>query len=235
MKNQLKHLPNTANFIKSAKANRKDFLDPYKKRFDEAKKEIANLETQKKHLPKEIVTDSRGVVLGRSGITDDEKKLRAKILPLTRKRAEIIIELIQLEPSHLSESWILREVIKWLRDHNCKDYLERAFIQTGKRKPLTQKQLKKFSQRFHLANAIDQMVAKEGILHIQAFKKLALRCKNDNTPEQAELVIKKDYYRIKNELKERNVPYPYYGYDIQFHDGKLERIFAPLNQLPKLF
>ena len=58
-----------------------------------------------------------------------------------RKKKDLIVELIQLEPSHLAVDWILDQVIKWMKDHEKnKDYLSEAFISKGVRNTLTEKQ-----------------------------------------------------------------------------------------------
>ena len=49
-----------------------------------------------------------------------------------RQKKDLIVKLIQLEPSHLAEDWILDQVIKWLKDRkNNSQYLEAAFIKKG--------------------------------------------------------------------------------------------------------
>jgi len=142
-----------------------------------------------------------------------------------RNRARIIIKLIQLEPSHLTEPWILRQVIEWLRNHRKnKYYLEAAFVSKGKRMRLSKKQKIKLRKDFLLAQKIDQMVAKEKISKGSVFKEIVLKSDTDNMPEQAELSIKRDYYAFKKKIKNRDLPFPYYGCDIDVYedDGQIK-------------
>lgn len=248
MENLLKDLPKTNDFINLAKDNRKKFLEPYRVRYEKAEKEVNDIKSRLRQMKHEIVTDAQGEVLGRKNVTNNEKKLRERIPSIKKDQAEIVIELIQLEPSHLTEPWILREVIEWLRDRDCRGYLENAFVRKGKRKLLTKQQREKFWFYFGLKNLIDRMVSEKGITRSKAFERLGQELaiklsESDNIPKdlQPELVIKKYYYGYKKYidqeefLKDRNVPYPYWGYDINIHeDGELEREFILFEELPKL-
>jgi hypothetical protein len=142
-----------------------------------------------------------------------------------RNRARIIIKLIQLEPSHLTEPWILREVIEWLRNHKKnKNYLKAAFVKKGKRMRLTTNEQIKLRKDFLLAQRIDQMAANEKISKKSVFKEIALKIDADKMPEQAELSIKKDYFAFKEKMKNRDLPFPYYGCDIDVYeeDGQIK-------------
>lgn len=173
-------------FLETAIENRKDFLAPYRKSFQKAKK------------PKE--------------------------------RAKIIAKLIELEPSHLSEPWIIKEVIAWLRDRNSFDYLEEIFIKAPKRGVRTEDQRRNAVRDFYVVNDIDKIIAEKNISVREACKLLALQGYEkegqyyllwDTTDENYDLekAIRQVYNNAKkkpaNLLENLYPPWPHYGRDIE--------------------
>jgi len=155
-----------------------------------------------------------------------------------RKEAErdrIIIELIKLETSHLSEPWILPVYMKWMRDrHRYRDPLERATNQQkGRYRPTDRKRLD-LAKYFFLAEAIDRIVEQDEVTKNKAFNTLANRQaenpnvifpqykpnnedqQEDQQGDQLELQIKSIYYKYKRRSRNRNLPWPYYGLDVVF-------------------
>ena len=87
----------------------------------------------------------------------DQKKSEWLSCDSELQKKNIIVELIQLEPSHLAEDWILDQVIKWMkeREENI-DYLNAAFIARGKRDELTEKRRENLAR----ASFIDHKIKK---------------------------------------------------------------------------
>ena len=149
-----------------------------------------------------------------------------------QKKAEIIVELIKLEPSHLDESWIRNEIINWLRRHDCIDFVEAAFMaQTGRNRP-TEKQTYQTVRDHFLVKKIDQIIKLRKCSRETAFKILAGQqaerpnrlyplWDENNLDHQLELVLKKAYRRHIRRQKVRALPIPYYGHDIYETTGTL--------------
>jgi SOS response regulatory protein OraA/RecX len=152
-------------------------------------------------------------------------------------RAEIVVELIKIEPSHLSEQWIIFEVISWLRNHDYIDYLEEAFIRQRGRKRLTEgAKFKKTRDRL-LVKKVDKMKEQAGknVSRAELFRQLANQQRDkptiiipeDHPDHDLPELIKKIYYEYKRDQKKatEGLPYPYYGLDISIERGHLELFY----------
>jgi hypothetical protein len=155
-----------------------------------------------------------------------EKFVKAKT---TKKRAQIISELIELEPSHLSEPWIIKEIINMLRDRDSFDYLEEIFIKAPKRAVRTEDQGRNAVRDFYVVDDINKIIAEKKISVREACKILALQEYEkegqfyllwDKTDRNHDLekAIRQVYNNAKKKpanLKENfNPPWPYYGRDV---------------------
>jgi hypothetical protein len=75
-----------------------------------------------------------------------------------KANAKIISKLIEIEPSHLSEPWIIKQVIEWLRDRDeFADFIEDTFIRAPKKNTATKKQQEKYVQDYYLIKQIDRI------------------------------------------------------------------------------
>lgn len=132
-----------------------------------------------------------------------------------RKKKNIIVELIQLEPSHLAEDWILDQVIKWMKDREKNiDYLNAAFIASGQRDELTEKQREALAKASFIDHAIKKISAEENITQMGAIRKWAAYSEDDLLPDEPETAIKQRLKRYRRAIDKRVLPYPYYGKDI---------------------
>lgn len=196
--------------ISTAIENRKQFLTPYRKRFQNTK------------------TKKEGV--------------------------KIIAELIQLEPSHLSEPWIVKEVIAWLRDRECCDFLEDVFIKAQKRVARTEDQRKRAVRDFYVVHAINEIIAEKNIsareacrvLAIQEYEKMEKAKKSRYLARQEhekeehyyllwniadenldlQKALRQVYNNAKKKPEKLNPPYPYYGRDIEVEENGKITIFG---------
>ena len=133
-----------------------------------------------------------------------------------RKRAEIIVELLQLEIDHLKETWIQAEVIKWHRT-GCQDYIDKAFrIPTKKRRYSPIRDAKLFDRV--------ERLRKQGLSIRRACEKLAEQFQQRDAktvlmydmldPDfDLSVAIRNCYNKHKKRLK-NDLPRPYYGSDI---------------------
>jgi hypothetical protein len=133
-----------------------------------------------------------------------------------RKRAEIVIELLQLEMDHLNEDWIRAEVIRWHSQGN-QQYLDRAFrVPTVKQKsaPI----------RDAMVHSRVSALAKSGLSIRKASEKLAADLYQRNgkfafmwdtsDPDfDLSVAIRNAYNKHKERLK-NDLPRPYFGSDI---------------------
>lgn len=143
----------------------------------------------------------------------EQKKREWLALKSERKKKSLIVELVQLEPSHLAEDWILDQVIKWLKDRqNNIDYINAAFIAKGQRAELTETQRDNLAQTTFLWHNISKTAEKAGS-QIEAIRKLVLASDDDNLPEQTEKAIEQKLKRYRKALSNRGLPFPYYGLD----------------------
>ena len=133
------------------------------------------------------------------------------------KRKNLIAELIQLEPSHLAENWILDQVIKMMKDRqNNLDYLQAAFISKGKRAELTENQRDNLARASFLSHKINQRAERKN-----ASKKKAIldhifdlpESEVGKLPEEPVEAIEQRLKRYRKALDKRVLPFPYYGAD----------------------
>jgi len=150
-----------------------------------------------------------------------------------REKKDIIVELIQLEPTHLAEDWILNQVINWMKDRqNNLDYLNAAFITKGKRDEITEKQRDDLAKAWFSYHKIEK-IAEKKVHKIDAIRTVVMASKDDNfLPQDAafdlkiwlekqrkkEMAVKQKLKRYKKVLDARSLPYPYYGKDIAIVD-----------------
>jgi len=80
-----------------------------------------------------------------------------------KERSEIISELIAIEPSHLTEPWIIKEAVNWMRDRNSFDFLKKAFVKSPKKYALTAKKELNQARDFFVVNSIDRRINEEGV------------------------------------------------------------------------
>lgn len=142
-----------------------------------------------------------------------ETKKREFDLKSERKKKNLIVELIQLESSHLAEDWILNQVIKWLKDRQKNiDYINAAFIAKGKRQELTEKQHDNLAKTSFMWHNI-QKTAEKTSSRAWAIRELVLSSDDDSLPKQAEKSIEQKLKRYRKALNTRTLPFPYYGLD----------------------
>jgi len=180
--------------LKKAKENRKNFLAPYREKFEKA--------------------------------------------DTTKKRAKIISELIELEPSHLSEPWIIKQVIAWLRDwHKHMDFIDDIFVKAPKKYAQTEDQRRREVRDFYVMDDIDKIIKETEVSIREACKILANRIYGtdnqfyllwDTTNEDQDLEksIRQIYTIAKKKITEVNPPYPYYGRDIDVDENGKPIIFG---------
>jgi hypothetical protein len=167
---------------------------------------------------------------------EEAKANRSKYLAPHKERFEktgdpqIIVDLIQEEPSHLKVPWILWEVIKWLRRHHCIDLVKEAFVVQGKRYRPTKRREMQGLRDYVLAATIDRIVEENGITRQEAYCELANRQADNprrslpmwdatNLDHDLEGVIKKADRRYQKKKQRHDLPYPYYGLDVIDKDG----------------
>jgi len=150
------------------------------------------------------------------------EKKKAEFLNCEKEKdkARVIIELIQIEPSHLAENWVLDQVIKWLKDfENTKDYLQDAFVSKGLRDTMTKDEREKMAENTFLYFKIKNIAENKQMKEIDAIRNYVIQSEDETLPEQAETAIKQRMKRYKNKLDTRMLPYPYYGKDCCLIDG----------------
>ncbi len=140
-----------------------------------------------------------------------------------RKRKALVVELIQLEPSHLAEEWILDQVIKMMKDRSAINigYLKDAFISKGKRQEMTEPQRAQLAETSFLYHDIKQYAGRKRIK-----ERSAVRCyiadlpasEDENMPSQPVEALEQRIKRYKKKISERKLPFPYYGLDFMEYD-----------------
>ena len=149
-----KPMPNPEKaFEERARENRRKFLAPYEARVGEIikrnKKKIGDI-------------DAKAAKRSNRSLTSEESNVKRKIEWDTKKEiAEIIIELIKREPSHLAEEWILWTVIDWLRNSDDKDLLQAAFVDETGRNRRTKLQQERFVKDFFFMEAVNKISREE--------------------------------------------------------------------------
>ena len=143
----------------------------------------------------------------------EAKKKEWLDLKSERKKKDLIVELIQLEPSHLAEDWILDQVIKWMKDRQKNiDYINAAFVAKGKREDFTEKQRNNLARTSFESHKIGKAAEKTGS-RAKAIRKLVLASEDDNLPEEPEKAIEQKLKRYRKALNNRILAFPYYGLD----------------------
>ncbi len=135
-----------------------------------------------------------------------------------RQKKDLIVKLIQLDPSHLAEDWILDQIIKWMknREENI-DYLTEAFISRGCRDELTEKKQTNLAEKSFLNYKVRKLAEKKGT-QAAAIRTMVLNSEDDNLPEDAEMAIIQKLKRYRKAIASRALPYPYYGKDVVIFD-----------------
>jgi len=143
-----------------------------------------------------------------------EKKFKEwKNSKTERDKAKIIITLIQLEPSHLAEAWILDQVIKWMKNHEKNiDYLQEAFIVKGDRDILTKKQRENLARTTFLYFKLKNLTNEKGSQG-KAIREFILNSEDEKLAEEPETALKQKLKRYRKKIDKRALPYPYYGLD----------------------
>ena len=183
-----------------AKANRQQYLAPYKQQYDQlsAEKEAAH--------EKWIQSYKKG-----ARTSDDEKKTLAAMDRIDNEIADLITDLIRREPSHLSEPWVLWTVISWMRRHDRLDCLKSAFIdQKGRVRP-TREQLNLSTRDAILAATVRKIQGENFCTKVAACEELANRQADDDTrndylptwdesnqDQDLEGILRKKMYREKS-------------------------------------
>ncbi|MEN6486350.1 MAG: hypothetical protein ABFD98_15855 [Syntrophobacteraceae bacterium] len=157
-------------------------------------------------------------------------KLRFLSIGDEKERSRIIIDLLKLEPTHLQEDWICAEIIKWMRDIVCLDYLKDAFISQRERDRKTSNERIHEAKDFFLRDKIRIIRKENSVGNDTAFKILAdSQMNNPNriypgarSQDGGYKIIQKRFYKSRNESKDIDVlPYPYWGYDVRLEDGRV--------------
>jgi hypothetical protein len=89
-------------FLEKARANRRDFLEPFKRRVEELQG---------------ILSDTNSEIW-------DRRKADQEI-------SDIVLLLLKIEPSHIGEDWISGIIQGWFQDFKKADELEAAFVSRG--------------------------------------------------------------------------------------------------------
>jgi hypothetical protein len=209
-KKPIKYIP-VLDLFRQAKENRSIFLEPYKIKYLDAKKrldEIRFFKYQGVLTAKQAEDQERGI-----------NKVEYEIL-------KIMSDLIKLEASHLAESWILKQVVDWMREYKYRDSLEEIFIkQTNRDRPTPDEEFSQFKY-FAVYNRIEALrneakrrggkkISIMNACRLLAFmqgekpNKLYPQWDNDNEEQELWRSIRKNYYLHKATLKNRKLPFPY--------------------------
>jgi hypothetical protein len=204
--------------ISQSKENRAKFLAPYKEKYLDAKKRLHEIKFLK----------YRGVLT--------EKQVREQDRDLRRVEQEIskiISYLIKLEPSHLSEPWILQQIIDWLREYKCRDYIKEVFVNRTDRDQMTESKYRNMAYDLFLYERIEKIKSdvlkrtKKKLPNEKAFEKFVYDQVEEPNPmfpmplraygnSMRKFInrIGKIYYRHQKRLKNQSaLPFPYYGRD----------------------
>ncbi len=150
-----------------------------------------------------------------------------------KKRAEVIAELITIDPSHLREPWIIRELEKWLRNYyDCQDFIEMVFVKAPKKRAMTPVEQNKAVRRKYLIMDIEKCMGENDSINRAIYKFLCnlpegqkqylgidLQGMTGNFKNDKDIIdqIKDQYkYAKKVEEKKKDIPpWPYLGRDIE--------------------
>jgi hypothetical protein len=131
-----------------------------------------------------------------------------------RGKAKIIVNLIQIEPSHLAEPWILDQVINWMKEHDKnKEYLQEAFISKGDRDILTDRQRVNLAKTTFLDHKVKRLKTEKGCSEQRVIRDIVLNSKNEILTEDPEAAIKQELKRHRKKIGKNSLPWPYYGRD----------------------
>ena len=144
-------------------------------------------------------------------------------------RFAIIKEMIELEPSHVEEPWIAKEITYWTR-YGLHENLIQVFARKGDKEVLTNDDRFKKAKAFFLIYKIHEIMEKDKCSKAKAYKELANQQAKEPNPiypqynyetpnQQLELMLEKKYKEAKKLLRgKQELPRPYWGRDI-FLDG----------------
>ncbi len=227
--------------LKKAIENRKRFLAPYREKF-KAEKEVKKLKAEKAAIELNKLKIGRVETENqRPEIDKKQAAIRRKEKAIKKKKAGIISDLVALESSHLSEPWIMKEVIAWLRDRECLDFLEEVFIKAPKRAARTEDQRRNAVRDFYVVNDIDKIITGKNISVRKACEILARKEYEkegryyllwDTT--DLNLDLEKAIRQVYNNAKEKSAnllknfmpPWPYYGRDVEVDENGEITIFG---------
>jgi len=99
-------------FLEKARENRRDFLEPFKRRVEELQRIISGVDSK--------VWDTRKA---------------------DQEISDIVLLLFKIEPSHLEEDWISGIIQGWFQDFKKADELEAAFVSQGSRGSIEEQQV----------------------------------------------------------------------------------------------
>jgi hypothetical protein len=234
-----------------SKENRKKFLAPYREKFEKIKIELKNYDEKGQltnlDIERAIIESNKNKISPveiekrLSEINEKQDRIKIKAKAIKRKQAKIISKLIEIEPSHLSESWIIKQVISWLGDRDCADFIEDIFVRAPKRKVATEKQKNKYMSDYFILKHIDEIINDKGVSIRKACKLLMNRIIHSDKryhylwdTEDAkqkldgEIILERyKYAKKKQSLQSKDYPpYPYFGRDIEDEENGKFTIFG---------
>lgn len=145
-----------------------------------------------------------------------------------------------MEPSHLSEPWILKEVVGWIRnyrDPKCENYIAGAFITAPKKATFTSEQEFNAVRDQYIFHDVQQIISKQkkkgyDISEREACRRLWRTIESgderyywewDTEHGNTDLneAIRNAYKRVKGAYTDK-LPWPYYGRDVEVdEDGEI--------------
>jgi hypothetical protein len=142
----------------------------------------------------------------------DPYRLKFESTSDEKARAEIVITLLKIEPSHLTEPWIVTEVVRWMRKSEYLPWLEEGFIaQKGRVRPTHDQEIR-LARKFFLKERVDAIQEDLLLSKEKVFARLAERETDGDDQKDS---IKHKYYRFENPLEKRTLPFPYLGHDVE--------------------
>ena len=149
-------------------------------------------------------------------------------------RAELISELLKIEPSHIHEDWIINELEYWLRHYECMDYIDLALkaqkkMDGEKRNRKTERESHQYIKDFFLYFEIERIMKHENVSTRKACTILANRqaekanpiypsFTEDNSGDGIDSYIRKRYGIFKKKINAHQLPMPYFGKDVTISD-----------------
>lgn len=156
----------------------------------------------------------------------ESERVKFELSENKKKRAEQIIKLMKLEPSHILEPWIAEELIKWMRERDREYDLEKAFVlkknRTGREIKRTRETI---IRQFFLYEEIERICASNRnytkkqaffvLSELQADTPNPLFPMHGQEDKDIEGLIKKDYFAHQSRIRTgRFLPHPYWGLDV---------------------